>query len=547
MLICGLKLTHDGGISVIEDGQLRVQIDSEKLANSARYSAGNLDSLLRALSHEGLNSRDIDFFAIDGWGNLTTLIGGMQQDIEVAGYDESVDGCEPIVGRRFAAGGLRYRSYTHVAGHIAAAYCTSPFAANREDALVLVWDGGSRPRLYQWSEGCRVTFLEELLPFSGSLYADFSVYFRQFREESIEDTWSKEPDVDRMANLGCAGKVMAFAAFGRLDERLLLDLNRCLEADFVSQERLLASLVRAGRAFDGDEADLFATFQEFVGRSLLRSLSDFLSRSGINEPNLCFAGGSALNVVWNSKIRDSGLFRDVWIPPFPNDSGSALGVGCLEMIARGREPALQWDVYSGPRLLSAPAGGAPCSVEQVAQILDTSGDPVIILNGRAELGPRALGNRSILAPCTNRNMLTHLNTIKDREFYRPVAPICLERRAPEIFDSGRPDPYMLFVHSVRPAWQDRIPAVVHADRSARLQTVSEDSNPTLAALLGAYEARTGIPVLCNTSANMKGCGFFPDVKSALEWGRVRFVWSHGMLYEVPNVAGSLFEVGDGLP
>ncbi|MEE3922504.1 carbamoyltransferase C-terminal domain-containing protein [Micromonospora sp. BRA006-A] len=150
----------------------------------------------------------------------------------------------------------------------------------------------------------------------------------------------------------------------------------------------------------------------------------------------------------------------------------------------------------------------------------------MVVDGRAELGPRALGHRSIIAPAHDPAMKDRLNEIKLRESYRPVAPICLEERAPEVFDPGTPDPYMLFEHHIRPGggWRDRVPAVVHADGSARLQTVGP-AHPLLFELLTAYERHSGIPVLCNTSANHPGRGFFPDAASAMRWGGVPRVWS----------------------
>jgi carbamoyltransferase len=154
----------------------------------------------------------------------------------------------------------------------------------------------------------------------------------------------------------------------------------------------------------------------------------------------------------------------------------------------------------------------------------------VVLTGRAEIGPRALGHRSIIAPATDAAMRDRLNDLKQRAHYRPVAPVCLEDAAPSVFAPGTRDPYMLFEHRVRPQWLDRVPAVVHVDGSARLQTVGPD-NPVLFELLTAYHERTGIPVLCNTSANFNGSGFFPDVASAARWGQVGRVWSDGALFQ----------------
>jgi carbamoyltransferase len=123
-----------------------------------------------------------------------------------------------------------------------------------------------------------------------------------------------------------------------------------------------------------------------------------------------------------------------------------------------------------------------------------------------------------------------LNQIKDRDAYRPVAPICLEHRAAEIFEPGRRDPFMLFEHHVRDPWRVRIPAVLHVDGTARLQTVAATDEPALFEVLTAFDARTGVPVLCNTSANFSGRGFFPDAASAARWGGCKHVWMEGKLY-----------------
>jgi carbamoyltransferase len=231
--------------------------------------------------------------------------------------------------------------------------------------------------------------------------------------------------------------------------------------------------------------------------------------------------------------RDSGLFREVWVPPFPNDSGAAIGAAAAEMFVRGRQPALQWDVYSGPRLLGRGVldgwQGRPCDEQEVAGFLHHSGEPIVVLSGRAELGPRALGNRSILAPARDKRMKGRPNWLKNREDYRPIAPICLEARASEVFDPGTPDQYMLFEHRVRPEWAPIIPAVVHLDGTARLQTIIPSCGP-IGRILDEYERLSGIPVLCNTSANFSGRGFFPDVDSAAKWGRINYVWSDGVFF-----------------
>jgi carbamoyltransferase len=233
-------------------------------------------------------------------------------------------------------------------------------------------------------------------------------------------------------------------------------------------------------------------------------------------------------------LRGSGLFDEVWVPPFPNDSGAAIGTACCEMFLGGGSAALDWNAYSGPPLLpgAVPDGwtARPCDERQLAEILHRENEPVVVLSGRAEIGPRALGNRSILAPATSAAMKDRLNAMKDRAEYRPVAPICLSGRSAGLFSPGGDDPYMLFDHQIRGDWADRVPAVVHLDGTARLQTIDPASDSAAARILTAYADLSGIPVLCNTSANFNGKGFFPDVASAAKWGRAPYIWSEGTLY-----------------
>ncbi|MFF4948824.1 carbamoyltransferase N-terminal domain-containing protein [Streptomyces chattanoogensis] len=185
----------------------------------------------------------------------------------------------------------------------------------------------------------------------------------------------------------------------------------------------------------------------------------------LRSPNLCLSGGCALNIKWNSLIRNSGLFREVWIPPFPNGSGAAIGTAAAEMVRQEGRTALNWDVFRRLRLLPATDVPGwtwePCAAAGLAKVLHEVAEPVVVLDGLAELGPRALGGRSILAPAA--------------------------------------DP--------------------------RRRTGS-----TTSAVLMEYEQLSGVPVLCNTSANDQGCGFFPDVCAAARRGRVDLVWPDGHLY-----------------
>ncbi|UPK05858.1 nodulation protein NodU [Bradyrhizobium sp. 170] len=552
MRICGIKLTHDGAIALVEDGRLVFCVEQEKRDNNPRYqSIDNLDAVVVALAEHGLDPQDVDQFVIDGWdgeveSQFQVLSGATPITLKGAPYVErhaeglltSRDGSSLMLdGRVFP-----YRSYPHVTGHVASAYCTSPFAKTGQPAFCLVWDGSILPRLYYVEPG-GARFLECLFPIIGHAYAVAGHHFGPYKRAS-RTSW----------DLGVAGKLMAYIALGSVDEDTVALFKELYEERFAADtehaRRYRAEINSAESSleamhdfFDASALrlkaklpeDVLASFHSFLERLLVREIAVALQRHSRPGPrNLCIAGGCGLNIKWNSALRATGLFDDVWVPPFPNDSGSAIGAACSAMAAEKGFVALQWSVYSGPALApssnaSSEWDAAPCSMRELATIL-ASKKPVVFLAGRAELGPRALGGRSILAAATSAGMKDHLNDIKLREVFRPVAPICLEDRAPEIFSPGTPDPYMLFDHQIRAEWWDKIPAVLHLDGSARLQTIPRTSQHKVAELLVEYEKLTGIPLLCNTSANHHGRGFFPDAAAAYQWGGVEHVWCDGLLW-----------------
>jgi carbamoyltransferase len=562
VIICGLKLTHDGAIAVIDGNHLAFSVEMEKLGNNRRYSQiDNFTTVVSVLGDFGYKPGDIDEWAVDGWdgadcGTASLLDGDAPVELTVASYRESdrvpdlmrpgYCGTLPIGGRDYP-----YASYAHVAGHLASAYATSPFAG--EPSFVLIWDGGLFPRLYFVDSEGRVENGAELFPLIGHAYATAAHHFGPFR---------RDDEATAVDDLSVAGKLMAYIALGEAREDACAILRELFHDHFEAATEQVAEYRRRihGTGSHSEPSltyvhafyrDVRAAFEargiseEDALTSVHQMLEDLLierivarvrSWKGDGPFNLCFTGGCALNIKWNSALRRQSLFRAVWVPPFPNDSGSAVGTAAAHYAAlTGRLPALQWHPRSGPALRPMgriPAGwdARPCSAAGLAAMLHESGRPVVVLNGRAEVGPRALGGRSIIAPAHDPGMKRLLNEIKHREDYRPVAPICPVEFAPQVFDPGVPDPHMLFDHKIRADWVDRIPAVMHLDGTARLQTVSESDDAFVATLLREYGQLSGVPVLCNTSANLHGSGFFPDVRSAMEWGRIDLIYSDGTLY-----------------
>jgi len=244
------------------------------------------------------------------------------------------------------------------------------------------------------------------------------------------------------------------------------------------------------------------------------------------QETLTMAGGVALNCVANSLLDREGPFERIWVQPAAGDSGTSLGAAMhlahelgddvqpMPGAALGRswsDDELEAWLRTAKVSYTRPADIADAVAEAIA------GDEVVAwFQGRSEYGPRALGKRSLLANPTRAENLERLNDIKGREQFRPVAPMVRLERAHDIFDGPIPSPYMLFTHRVRDAWRERIPAAVHVDGTARIQSVDASDEPLVARMLQRFEQRTGVPVVINTSLNTAGRPMVDDPRDALE-------------------------------
>jgi carbamoyltransferase len=281
---------------------------------------------------------------------------------------------------------------------------------------------------------------------------------------------------------------------------------------------------RAAEPPNGHRA-LAASVQRRLEEVLLDLVRWLHGRTGDRE--LTLAGGVALNCVANTRIAAEGPFERVWAQPAAGDAGTALG-GALHLAALAGDPVTPmpgadlgrgWtdeEVETWLASAAVPYERPRDVADAVAACLAANG-VVAWFQGRSEYGPRALGHRSLLAHPGHAANLERLNDVKGREQFRPVAPMVLAERAAEIFGRGPvPSPYMLFVHDVDPRWRERIPAVVHVDGTARIQTVDRADEPLLARMLERFQQRTGLPVVVNTSLNTAGRPMVDDPRDALE-------------------------------
>ena len=223
------------------------------------------------------------------------------------------------------------------------------------------------------------------------------------------------------------------------------------------------------------------------------------------------------------KWRELGHFSSVFVPPCTNDSGAAIGTALDALAAATGDPYVEWSVYSG---LEFEWDREPDPEKWKRRDVDEDAIAAALLSGRifawvqgrAEIGPRALGNRSLLADPFRPETKDRLNEIKQREDYRPIAPCCRLEDVGRVYDRDFPDPYMLYF---RRATTGDLGAVTHVDGSARVQTVAAEENPPLHQLLSAVAKQSGVGVLCNTSLNFKGVGFINRMSDLSRYCQIR--------------------------
>jgi carbamoyltransferase len=521
MRVLGINAVfHDPAAAVVVDGRIAAAAEEERFTRRKHgkapvaFSTWETPALSAAwcLASAGLSPEDVDIVAYsydpslapavtsditqDGWEGLRTLYA------ERAGLflEAALPGLDPA----------SVRFVPHHLAHAASAHLAAP----HESSSVLVLDGrGERAsHLAGRSVGGTLEVLAaQSLPHSlGLLYEEVTAHLG-FRRSSDEY------------------KVMALAAYG--EPSFLPELRRAVRATddggFVVEPLELGAFAKRRGVEDEiapEHADLAASVQTRLEEVLIDLARWLHARTG--DAVLTMGGGVALNCVANSRLVEEGPFQTIWVQPAAGDAGTALGAALHVARSLGdpvepmRTAALGrgWsdeELAAWLRRADLAHERPPDIADAVAEVIAADG-VVAWFQGRSEYGPRALGHRSLLANPSRPENLERLNDIKGREQFRPVAPMVLAERAGEIFDGPLPSPYMLFTHRVRPGWIERIPAVVHVDGTARIQTVDRDEEPLVARLLEAVDRRIGVPVVVNTSLNTAGRPMVDDPRDALE-------------------------------
>lgn len=402
----------------------------------------------------------------------------------------------------------------HHLSHAASAYLPSPF----KEAAILTLDGRGEiaTTTYNLGEQNTIARIAQVdMPHSlGLLYERITSYLG-FLHSSDEY------------------RVMALASYGKptfqndFREMITIENSGRYTIGNENFENRFGSARKHNEPFNSHHFNIARSLQLVLEETVLE-LTDWLQLK-TKKHNLCLAGGVALNCVLNGKLRDHGPFKNIWVQPASGDSGTALGAALwIDKEKRNsREKDFMMNhTYWGPsygdheiekflKWVKVPYVKLDDIAFQTAELL---ADNKIIgwFQGRMEFGPRALGSRSILASPIDPEMQKRLNEVKHREDFRPVAPVVLEEDAAEWFSGAGVSPFMLFVNDVAADKADQIPAVKHVDGTARIQTINETQHLLYYNLLKAFKAKTGVPVLVNTSFNTLGKPIVCSPRDAVE-------------------------------
>lgn len=276
--------------------------------------------------------------------------------------------------------------------------------------------------------------------------------------------------------------------------------------------------------------------QKISTNMMVDTVSEIIEKYHLDsaKTNLALAGGFALNCPTNTRLMNQFHFRTLMAPPCVNDGGISLGVGLFAFHKKnsGFQFAFQNSYYGDDdaeaidKLHILKNDGFIESIQKFNEDVffeDISNGPVIWFDGRAEIGPRSLGNRSILGDPRKQETKDFLNKVKRRQWWRPVAPIVLSEHVQEWFDADIPSPYMLNTFYIRSEKTELIPAVVHIDKSARIQTLEKKDNHLLYKAIHSFYQKTGIPMLCNTSLNDKGEPIVNKIEEAYNFALRKYV------------------------
>ena len=507
MKIAGVWSGHDCSFCILEDGKPVIHAEYERY-NREKSPPGDSVAFLLNRFHDGVE--DITHFA------------SVHPTKKTKQYVESYLTAENIVDKNSG----KFHFFSHHKAHAANAF----YSSNLEESIVLTLDGGGVESEDGSETACTIWYAKDRTMKNLKTFKPYEV--------NIGGVWTRITRyVFKLQNGwplgGEEGTVMAMAAFGD-SKKYYQDFYRMLTTDIIPssvkpRDQPLGATSEAdpihpylepwaaiGRRSEQDKFDLAAGLQLATENLLQQIIKYAISISPVKTKNICISGGVALNSVAMGKIKSwfPNEIENVYIPPVPYDGGLAIGAAQLVWHEVLGNPRITWNQNFTPYLGEVwskdhveqtikkyDVETNHCSLEDLATLLSNS-NIISVFNGKSESGRRALGNRSILADPRNPDMKDIINEkVKHRKWFRPFAPSILEEDAKDWFLDYQESPYMQFVLNFKEDKKHLVPAVVHKDGTARLQTVRKEDNEWYYNFLKIWKEKSGVPIVLNTSFN----------------------------------------------
>lgn len=535
LLTLGINNMHDASAALVADGVVIAAVEEERFSRNKHHRGFPVNAIRYCLEEAGITIADIDAIGVS-WRPwvLSRRVYNVVKDLtfstksfkakanrgmeQMGGEWYQLFTMRHIIEQNFGKGKFKFHYLDHHLCHAVSAFYASPF--DRSAVLTIDGAGESKTTVLWSGQGTELKQLKSVsLPHSlGQFYAAVTGYL------------GFKPQADEYKVMGMAsyGEPAYADLFRKRALRLRSDGTFRLKPDFIGyhlarQGIFLKEVINAlgNNRMPNEEItkrhlDIASSSQAVTEEAIYHILNGLHGDTG--GENLCMAGGIALNCTANGKIPMNTPFRNIFIQPAAGDNGTALGAA-LHLYHKYHPSPRKYQMenaYLGPAFSAQECKealesfnlpyrelpeGELCS--EVAESL-SGGELVCWFQGRMEWGPRALGNRSLLADPRGENIQELINVkVKQREPFRPFAPSVLEEESTKFFANPFPSPFMLFTFKVHEDKQKKIPAVTHIDGTARPQTVSKTTNPRYWKLIKEFADRTGVPLLLNTSYNVQ--------------------------------------------
>jgi carbamoyltransferase len=541
---------HDVSACLLRDGEIAYAITKERITRE-KHARGFYEEVVDyCLKAEGISLNDVDLVVRNCYVMPVEEIEERLRHQFAPYLFGKEERAQAKKNPLYLSHAKNVVTVSHHLAHAYSAFAASPF----NEGVVMVVDGVGSYAADVTEKYPQPDMVDPLARESESYYR-----FKGSNIETLEKVWLKpsrgflSDEFFNMPGLGAlysrvstyifadwnkCGEVMGLAPYGRSDRvKPLLEIkDGKLTARDWNDEFRQPWFPDTDQSWEGSPAmdhwkDMAWQIQDDTEKVLLERAIWLRETTGTK--NLCIAGGVGLNCVANGRLVREAGFDNVWIQPAAGDDGIAIGCAYYGHLAiqKSERSFVMNHAYLGIEYKDEDVRAATDKTLVRLETIDTAStdicrDTAKVLSeghvigwfqGRSEFGPRALGNRSILADPRQAEMKDKLNKrVKFRQAFRPFAPIVLAERANEIFDGDEESPFMLLAKRVRPEWREKIPAVVHIDGTARVQTVRQDSNARLHRLLKEFEELTGVPVLLNTSFNIRGEPIVEAPRDAVE-------------------------------